>query len=57
MMLLLLAHDMINDVLNIHPHTSSSSISLHLLDQLQSSEEREGFFLSWEGMRIHLINL
>lgn len=32
--------DMINGVLNIHPHTSSSSMCLYLVEQLQSLEER-----------------
>lgn len=39
--------DVINGALNIHPHTSSSSMHLHPIEQQQSSEE--GRFLSGLG--------
>lgn len=39
--------DVINGVLNIHLHTSSSSMCLHPIEQQQSSEERR--FLSELG--------
>lgn len=39
--------DVINGALNIHPHTSGSSMRLHPIEQQQSSEERE--FLSGLG--------